>query len=324
MTIEEINYISLKEKYPEIPLGKGIDVSYKTFGKFVPLYRTLNQKERTYWVCYCMCGNPDSIKPYDISSVRAGRSKSCGCLQKIDKIKQRNENIVGTIVNGWTIIEALPYNGGHKYYKCECNCEKHTQKIARLDSLKANYAGCDFCSNNPNKLIDLTGQKFGHWTVLEKSSSKEGHTMWRCQCDCTQKTVRDIDAYRLKNKRSTSCGCDSRSFGEKTIAFLLDNQNIPYIQEQSFPSCKMKKYGQLRFDFYVDNQYLIEYDGEQHFIERPKGWNSPEKLKQIQERDAFKNNWCKENHIPLIRIPYTHLNKLCIEDLLLETSKFIV
>ena len=33
---------------------------------------------------------------------------------------------------------------------------------------------------------------------------------------------------------------------------------------------------------------------------------------------------CKENNIPLIRIPYTHLNKLCLEDLLLETSNFIV
>ena len=44
----------------------------------------------------------------------------------------------------------------------------------------------------------------------------------------------------------------------------------------------------------------------------------------IQERDTYKNQWCKENNIPLIRIPYTHLNDLCLEDLLLETSKFII
>ena len=47
-------------------------------------------------------------------------------------------------------------------------------------------------------------------------------------------------------------------------------------------------------------------------------------LEKNQKYDAIKTNWCLDNNIPLIRIPYTHLNKLCIEDLLLETSSFIV
>jgi len=38
----------------------------------------------------------------------------------------------------------------------------------------------------------------------------------------------------------------------------------------------------------------------------------------------IKNQWCKNNNIPLIRIPYTHLQNLCLEDLQLETSKFII
>ena len=38
----------------------------------------------------------------------------------------------------------------------------------------------------------------------------------------------------------------------------------------------------------------------------------------------FKNEWCKNNNIPIIRIPYAHLKELKIEDLLLETSQFIV
>ena len=37
----------------------------------------------------------------------------------------------------------------------------------------------------------------------------------------------------------------------------------------------------------------------------------------------YYSNFNKENNIPLIRIPYTHLNKLCLEDLLLETSNFL-
>ena len=47
-------------------------------------------------------------------------------------------------------------------------------------------------------------------------------------------------------------------------------------------------------------------------------------LFENQQRDIFKNNWCLENNIPLIRIPYTHLNNLCIEDLLLQSSKYLI
>ena len=47
-------------------------------------------------------------------------------------------------------------------------------------------------------------------------------------------------------------------------------------------------------------------------------------LKQEKIRDNIKTNWCQENHIPLIRIPYTHLDQLTIQDLQLETSPFIM
>ena len=53
------------------------------------------------------------------------------------------------------------------------------------------------------------------------------------------------------------------------------------------------------------------FGGENAFLER-------------QEHDKLKNEWCKENNIPLIRIPYTHLKDLCIEDLQLETTTFLI
>ena len=70
--------------------------------------------------------------------------------------------------------------------------------------------------------------------------------------------------------------------------------------------------------YYVNNKYLIEYDGEQHFKK-----DSIFNYEYTHKHDLMKTQWCKENNIPLIRIPYTHYNDLCIEDLLLETSKFI-
>ena len=72
------------------------------------------------------------------------------------------------------------------------------------------------------------------------------------------------------------------------------------------------------FKYRIKN-YLIEFDGEQHFkLSTSSAWN--DKCATLQERDTYKNQWCKDNNIPLIRIPYTHLKQLCLEDLLPATS----
>lgn len=55
-----------------------------------------------------------------------------------------------------------------------------------------------------SKLIDLTGQKIGHWTVLKRDKTKQT-TYWICQCDCG--TIKSVCASSLRNGKSTSCGC---------------------------------------------------------------------------------------------------------------------
>lgn len=58
-----------------------------------------------------------------------------------------------------------------------------------------------------SKLIDLTGQRFGRLTVLERSpvDRKAGHAMWLCQCDCGKVCV--TDSYALRHGLTKSCGC---------------------------------------------------------------------------------------------------------------------
>ena len=82
------------------------------------------------------------------------------------------------------------------------------------------------------------------------------------------------------------------------------------------------EYGVQEFivDQYGYGTYVIEFDGIQHFQERT---NNFEPLQEIQHRDQIKNQWCIDNNIPIIRIPYTHLSKITMKDLALETSDFI-
>lgn len=61
-----------------------------------------------------------------------------------------------------------------------------------------------------SKRIDLKGQQFGRWTVLEFDTEKTkqaGQTYWICQCNCNKKTIKSVRATHLKSGQSTSCGC---------------------------------------------------------------------------------------------------------------------
>lgn len=164
---------------------------------------------------------------------------------------------------------------------------------------------------------DLTGKIFGKWTVIESTNKRasNGCIYWHCVCECGNE--KDVLAQSLISGKSLSCGEHSNiSRGNSKIIEILNNNNINYEIEKKFSSCKDKK--ELPFDFYINNKYLIEYDGEQHFNQ-----DSIFDYEYTHKHDLIKSNWCKENNIPLIRIPYTHYNYLCLEDLLLETSKFI-
>ena len=55
------------------------------------------------------------------------------------------------------------------------------------------------------KALELTGQKFGHLTVIKQMPSKKGSTMWLCQCSCGNKTV--AVGKELKFGHKKTCGC---------------------------------------------------------------------------------------------------------------------
>lgn len=165
--------------------------------------------------------------------------------------------------------------------------------------------------------VDLTGQVFGKWTVISLSNKKasNGGLYWHCRCECGKE--RDVLGLSLRNHRSLSCGNHPNiSKGNVKISELLDEAGIDYEIEKKFSSCKDKTY--LPFDFYVNNKYLIEYDGEQHYDK-----NSLFNYEYTHNHDLIKSQWCKNNNIPLIRIPYTRYKDLCLEDLLLDTSNYI-
>ena len=56
------------------------------------------------------------------------------------------------------------------------------------------------------KLIDLTGQRFGRLTVMERAeNAKDGHARWLCKCDCGGEII--VVRGDLRDGKVKSCGC---------------------------------------------------------------------------------------------------------------------
>ena len=317
--------------FKKIPLGKVKDLRGQKFTKLTPIYRTENQKKRTMWVCRCDCGNIIAVRA---DLLQDGNTKGCGCLHN-EQLKQLQKNNIKDLTNQkfgrLTVIGFDKLINHHAYWFCQCFCG-NIISIASTSLLTGSTlsCGCLHKEQTSNACFkDITNQRFGNLVALypiNKGNSGQDGIIWHCKCDCGNE--KNIKSSYLINGQTRSCGCMiKKSFGEQLVEKILITNLIPYETQKTFDSCRFKHSGVLaRFDFYINNQYLIEYDGSLHFQEavRERGWNTQKAFEIRKQRDIFKTQWCKDNNIPLIRIPYTAYDTLSIDDLKLETTKYRV
>lgn len=153
------------------------------------------------------------------------------------------------------------------------------------------------------EVYKLVGEEY---EFLEKYI--DAHTKIMCKHnDCNHKWMITPGKF-LQGRRCPVCN-DSK--GEQLIREYLQNKKIIFLQEYTFSDLLSDKDNPLRFDFAVFNKnndlkFLIEYDGEFHYQDIYKD-GSYELQKLHDER---KNQYCKENNIPLLRIPYWEFDNI--------------
>ena len=299
---------------------KTLNLTGQQFGKLLVLgidpEHSHNSSGKILWKCQCECGTicyktADSLKrPVTAKNTMKACSKKCGAAIPI-----------GTKFGKLTVVENIFKENETTKTRCVCECGNEIITApSRLKNGTTKSCGCykkehmSKISKNNNSAVDLSGLRFGKLIAIKPTERRQGRSVvWECKCDCGN--IHFASVTNLKNGDVTRCAqCKILSKGEEKIKELLQRENIPFETQKTFETCRSPKTNTLfRFDFYVNNSYLIEFDGKQHFIEN-NGW---EDLQDIQYRDNIKNEWCKQNNIPLIRIPYTKYESLSIEDLLL-------
>jgi very-short-patch-repair endonuclease len=235
-----------------------------------------------------------------------------------------------------------PYNHYHNHGcpKCATNYNYSTLEIIndfkKIHKYKYNYSKVKYLNNN-NKIEIICPEHGSFWQL--PYSHRIGNGCPKCQylnnfqvIERFKKVHGDKYDYSKVNYKNTlskveigcpvhgkflqtvvdhfsGSGCPKcakeikESKGERKIREILEKNNIKYSQE-------VKLFENYRFDFYLDEfNLIIEYDGIQHF-EPVKYFGGEEGFLNTQKRDKIKTEYCKNNKITILRIPYWDFNNI--------------
>ena len=112
-----------------------------------------------------------------------------------------------------TVLSVAPSKNDHAFWNCRCDCGNDAVvSTHHLKDGSSSSCGCLAKSlsreRNYATREDLTGRRFGSYTVIEFSRSishpdSGGTVYWRCQCDCGE--VNEVQAGALRRKSDIKC-----------------------------------------------------------------------------------------------------------------------
>ena len=205
-----------------------------------------------------------------------------------------NIKIIGDYVNSKTKMN------------CECLIDG-TQWLSSSANLFIGR-GCPTCG--------LNSLKYGHQEFVDKLQKINPnieilenyvHSTQKVKCRCS---ICGYMWFAEPRKLLEGRGCPkcNMSKGEIKISVFLDNNFINYIPQYKFDNCK--NINKLSFDFYLPNHNIcIEYDGKQHY-EAIEYFGGKYMLSIQQNKDKIKTQYCQDNNIKLIRIPYWEFDNI--------------
>ena len=209
--------------------------------------------------------------------------------------------------------------------KCKCKYCRHIWWItpAKLKSGRR----CPECKNRKLSMLKRKSEieiqnelNINNPNVELISEYINANSMIKCRCK-----IHNIEwisqSWNILHGLAGCPICNS-SKGENAVAKILDLYNIKYIRQYKFDDCVYK--AKLRFDFFLpDYNICIEYQGEQHYFPvNFKGKDNTDYILEFQNnmiRDNIKREYCINNNITLIEIPYYKIDE--IENIILYHIK---
>ena len=281
------------------------------FGDKVEVLGNYVNSQTKILVRFTECGHEEMKTPTKLlTGQECGKCKG----KRISRIKTKTQDVVKQQLLDRNLELLSEYIGSHeKILVRNLKCG-HTY-MAQPNNIINRNSGCPVCYGHkdlegfkkkiqelyPNEYSVLGNYKNNRTKILVR------HNKCGCKWEVTPKDL-------LRDRRCPQC---IRSKGEDYIAKFLEENKFNYKTEYRIKECKNKQ--ALPFDFMVEingEKRLIEFDGSQHFSE--SSWKRQNS--QVKINDEIKNNYCKQNNIKLLRIPYWWLRNDRIDR---ELKKFL-
>ena len=254
------------------------------------------------------CGLVYKVSPNNFFNGK--RCPECARYRMSKSKKKTHEQFLKDLnrVHGCSIVVVSEYKPGTKKTGFKCGVCSH-EWMAQGSSVLSGK-GCPMCGGNmplsteefKNRVYEKVGEEYevlGEYKN-NKTYIKMLHKVCGTEYEATPTSFMDSEkgncnVCRLKTSR-----------GENIICEILKSESIDFMREYRIDGCMDVR--PLPFDFAIFEDGalsgLIEYDGRQHF-ESIEHFGGEESLLGTIKRDGIKNQYCQENDIPLLRIPYT-------------------
>lgn len=143
------------------------------------------------------------------------------------------------------------------------------------------------------KRINLVGQRFGRLLVIDTADSLNGHTRWKCKCDCGNECV--VHSTSLKSGNTTSCGCYKTENAKKLYSGVRQNDKRLYAVWNGIKqrcsnknNCSYHNYGGRGIE--MDAEWSANYEAFYN-------WAIRSGYKKGMEIDRIDNNgnYCEDN-----------------------------
>jgi hypothetical protein len=176
------------------------DLTGQVFGRLTALQRLPGGK----WLCRCECGSEKVVFGANLET-----TKSCGCLKE-----SRLLDLTAQVFGRLTVLRKVVVAGNRRHSCWLCICECGNEVIIKATHLVGQGTKTKSCGCLKESVrLQLTGQKFGRYTVVRKASPEEEPathkgTYWLCRCECGNERM--VRADGLKSGRTLSCGCFHR------------------------------------------------------------------------------------------------------------------
>jgi len=252
-----------------------------------------------------ICPNGHSI---DISRGHFQAGVGCKtCKGKTRTPRVSKEDIKNFVESsGGTFISA-DKGGLRAKLKTRCSkCGDASEEVYEKYKKRSQHHLCVSCANALSRkscvssnekilnVFDASGMD-----VLNIEAHRNARTKLRVRCQNCEKTF--LKSY-AEAWTGSSCPKCRLSHGERRVYNFLTSNNIKFVSQKRFDKCRNKK--KLPFDFYLPKHNLaIEYNGGLHYFP-VEYFGGDESFNGLQERDEIKRNFCEDNKINLLVIPY--------------------